>query len=516
MKLNHLFASLLLCGLVMSCNNETEVEQEVTGKTSYVAVQIQASSSGSRALTENTDPGTTEESAVTRAIFFFFDSNEAGCATPCQVSSLTFNTDGKSDAVLVLSNPTLQPAKMVAILNPSDEIYGLPGTTSLAALKAMKGDYGTTSTFTMSNSVYKGVDGNTVDAVPLSATQIAETTEAALLNPVTIPVERVVAKIYAEGVETAPAAETALAASRALLSGITAKDVYMVNNEELEIVTTLKGWRATTLTTETYLIKKIDPTWTGTWWNNLTGTRSSWAISTAPATEAEYGYWSYDEIKDKFDVQYCYENTTTHPTKLIVAAQLTVDGSPLELMEWKGAKYTKTGMTNALVQVTEVKGIYTKTTSGGVDTYTSLTAAALGFTVSEDNQYEVYPTIASGTEFYYFVGDVATAFADVAAVNAELKKVGAIRYWNEGASYFHVNIEHRGNVEGEGEFGQVGIIRNHSYKLTIKEVKGLGTPVPKPNEKIVPPVTPPDPESYIAASVVILPWRIVTQDVVLE
>ena len=72
--------------------------------------------------------------------------------------------------------------------------------------------------------------------------------------------------------------------------------------------------------------------------------------------------------------------------------------------------------------------------------------------------------------------------------------------YNSGNTYYFANIKH---------FDMDGIVRNHIYDLTIRSIKGLGTPVYDPNETIIPEV-PTTTDSYLAAQVQILSWRLMS------
>ena len=98
-----------------------------------------------------------------------------------------------SSAVIVLSNPQTWPTQVVALLNAGMSQTDF-SNLSLAQLKAKTGDYSTTTGFVMSNSVYKNGD-NIATTTPLSDTQICDSKDKALANPVSIPVERVLAKV---------------------------------------------------------------------------------------------------------------------------------------------------------------------------------------------------------------------------------------------------------------------------------------------------------------------------------
>ena len=90
---------------------------------------------------------------------------------------------------------------------------------------------------------------------------------------------------------------------------------------------------------------------------------------------------------------------------------------------------------------------------------------------------------------------------------ATLRGIVAL-FWNEGKTYFYTDIAHEG--------GLYGVVRNHLYNLTLTEVEGLGTPVTDPDNPIDPEKPDPEDESYIAAQIQILKYKVVTQNVTLN
>lgn len=491
MKIRNFALGLMTCAAFTACSNEEFVDSNAGGNElkgdAFVAVNI-LSASSTRAL-DNTVEGSNDENKVNSAMFFFFDAAGNGCVAPVK-PTLDFSASSSlSKAVLVLSGAKTIPTSIVAIMNPSTEVAALTQSTSLTALRTMVAEVTAVGQFVMSNSAFAGNNQTLVDATPISAENICTTSADALNHPVNIHVERVVAKIQANFSNTRMPTET-----------------LNINGVDTPVKVQLLGWKATALNPQSNLIKAIDPTWTMPWWNDAAGYRSFWGTSRATST---YTYFDYTDIKGNTEPQYCLENTTETTTKLIFAAQLqTADGAPVDLMEWKGAKNTKENMKIVLANTTNVKQYYTK--SG--DEYTSLAAQYIDFTTvgtAEDTDYTVIAKLADGApEIYTIAGSTAT-IASAADVNATLKALGEIKYWNGGASYFYTDIEHNGGQS----VGSVGIIRNHMYLLTINSVKGIGTPVPDPDKEIIPEKPTTDDTSFIAATVEVLKWKIVSQTV---
>lgn len=493
MKIKSLLVGMMTCAALAACSNEDIVDNagnQLEGD-AYVAVNIVTPTSGSRALGDVED-GDAKENKVENAIFFFFDASGNGCADPAKPSLDFTNNAGEastiSKAVLILSNPTSFPASIVAVMNPTTQISNL-GKISLTNLRTQVEGYSTDAkgSFVMSNSVYVGSNNSVVDVTPVSASNIGSTPTEAENNPVNIPVERVVAKVAAN------------------LNNKGTSGDFTVDGETQKIDVQLVGWKTSVLNPQSNLLKKVDASWTASWsgWNDATNFRSYWATSSVPSG---YTYFTYEDIAQNLSAEYCLENTTSTSTKLIVAAKLTIGGKDVELMEWRGAKYTKEGMQTYLANTADVKQYYTK---DGLN-LTSLASKYIDFTTTGAvSSYKVIATLAGNTPDLF---DATGNAVNKDIVNATLKALGEIKYWNGGASYYFTDIEHKG---GEG-LGSIGIVRNHSYKLTINSVTGLGTPVPDPDNKVIDPEKPVDDESYIAATVQVLKWKIVSQIVDLK
>ena len=93
----------------------------------------------------------------------------------------------------------------------------------------------------------------------------------------------------------------------------------------------------------------------------------------------------------------------------------------------------------------------------------------------------------------------STVLAAIEAAKAEIRK--------GGKAYYYVPIKHLGNT---GEVAEYGIVRYHFYKITLSGIKGFGTPVYNPDQ-VVKPVVPTYDDTYLAARVQVLQWRIVNQ-----
>ncbi len=87
-----------------------------------------------------------------------------------------------------------------------------------------------------------------------------------------------------------------------------------------------------------------------------------------------------------------------------------------------------------------------------------------------------------------------------------------------GTAFFSIPIRHLGfdpaicMEDGKYQWskmrvGDLGIVRNHVYSITVNSISGLGTGVRSLDQPIVPPVTQMD--QYVAARLNILAWNVV-------
>ena len=528
---------MLACTALVGCSNEEDLlngEQglESRGEKGYMAVNLVNPEMGSRAYQD----GEGNEVKVGKIRFYFFgdngaaykvtDAKNASGANYVEVTNPTVNNteaakdnvDKITSAVVVINKSKVAPPKsVVAILNADnlknekgESLLGT-GDMSLSALTAIVGNAGKgidgtgENEFVMTNSVYKhAVTGETMVATPISVNDIYTNEGDAEDHPVNIYVERVLAKV-----------STSLEKDDLLDTG--------VDFGGQRVYAKINGWAITNYNDRSYLFKSLswttDPSFT---WNAAGDFRSFWAksIEPTPAGTAtkdapntlyknDHKYNALTSVADK----YCLENTSGTPTQLLVAATLvhkTVNGektttTPLTIARWMGVDYTvedlKTQLAGALAYDYYYKVSETK--------YASITAEYIDFTnpdntwAADEKRYEVKATLASGKKVYKKNGVDAQGNPVMVEANGEANTVLAkypVWIWTEGATYYYVAIKHIGTENA--------IVRNHLYDINVTGVAGFGTPVYNPDEIILP-QTPEGVETYIAASVNILSWKVV-------
>lgn len=492
---------------------------------------------------------------------------------PVNFLDQTVETDGndndhtaetKTKAVLVLNGETKAvPASVIAVINPEvlDNTTLKTGTMTLSELRTSaigSKFYDNTNGFVMSNSVYESA-GQDVCSTPV-ANSVFATSEDAMKNPVDIYVERVNAKVnakidadYQRTGETEKAWTTNAEGKYQIEVGSIDVTTYADNTNAAPTKNTypvyavVQGWQLADADGKAEVCKQINTSWYAgelgiSPWTTSDYHRCFWSKS-VPFTSGAQGGANHpvnptfnditQSLSDVFSVEPVYtlpntpdklvKNPTTSVntlTKLIVAAKLVYkdnDGKykNAQVCQYRGLTYL--GEEAVKKQIVGGFAKYFKRTSTETgDVYQSIDASDIAFKTvpgsSEVKDYEVVATLADNVgELFVKNGETYNPVKkDV--VNAALAKEEAQVRSTEGATYYYTPIKHLGTA---GSLGEYGIVRNHSYQVTIQNIKGFGTPVYDPDKEIDP-MIPSDENTYLAASIKVLSWRVVSSKVDLD
>lgn len=474
----------------------------------------------------------------------------------------------KTKAVLVLNGETKAiPASVIAVINPDvlDNTTLQSGTMTLSELRTSATGskfHDDTNGFVMSNSVYESA-GQDVCSTPV-ANNVFASSEAALKKPVDIYVERVNAKVNAKiDADYVRTNETEKAWSK------NAEGKYQINVGNIDVTTYAENTNATP-TTKTYPVYAVVQGWQVADANGKAEVckqiNTAWyagELGISPWTTSDYHrcFWSKSvpfnfgaqggvnhPVNPKFEniklslsgdfsttPVYTLPNTPTEVianpttslntlTKLIVAAKLVYldkDGKykPAQVCQYRGLTY----LGEEAVKKQIVGGFaryFKKTTTESGDVYKSIEASDIAFKTvvpgspesSGVKNYEVVATLASTVGDLYVKNGETWTIASKDDINAALAKETAQVRSTDGATYYYTPIKHLGEA---GKLGEYGIVRNHSYQVTIQNIKGFGTPVYDPKKEIDP-MIPSDENTYLAASIKVLSWRVVSSKVNLD
>ncbi|MBQ5627719.1 MAG: Mfa1 fimbrilin C-terminal domain-containing protein, partial [Bacteroidaceae bacterium] len=196
-------------------------------------------------------------------------------------------------------------------------------------------------------------------------------------------------------------------------------------------------------------------------------------------------------------------------------AQIVDDaGNPVTIVKFLGEYITIDGLKNSVATALASKyytfdgAVYTSIAPTDLDLVTVGTSGPDSYSV-----VCVLNSTASANVWKVKNGDDTYSDATAADVNDALAAITPAQVWNNGMAYYFTDIRHLG---AEGTTGEFGVVRNHSYGVNIEGIKGLGTPVYDGDNNVEEPVTPSDTESYIAARVNVLTWKLVNNNVILK
>ena len=555
MKRNLLFMSVLVSLFLAGCSQEEiapngEDNGNGEANTSYMAVNLVSSDVMGTRAAQGYEDGSEAENHVTKVRFYFF--NGVGGAVNVKLQNSSYvnyydwtpekgdQSDGtntgddiesKLKATIVINTAAGDgiPQRIAAVLNPT----GLDNTSkSLSELKAVVADYaasgenGLTSKgkFVMFNSV--GGGGEDFSTTLIKDENLCKTEADAIAHPVTIYVERSVAKV-----RVTLDANMGFTDNKLALKDKDGKDLK-VGGEQVYLQ--LDGWGLTAETSEGRLVKKINPKWEGTWW--YTAYRSFWAINSMSATNTNK-YHSYNDIETSFgteNVLYTNENAqltdingaeglVKERTKFILKGKLCkANGDPFTIVRHLGAHFADTQSETEAENLIELKksilgllsasgnNYYYSTESGREQIGTGdLQIIVVSQEENENSQNNCYvyaqltTDAAAKTWFTSLEGGTAIEATEINGKLANEEIVDRALVWNSGMTYYYNKIKHLNDFDG--------VVRNHIYAINVTKIAGLGTPVYDPDE-IIYPETPEENDHYIAAQINILSWRVVDED----
>lgn len=553
--------------------------QTGNGTTSYLAVNLKtvgnAPTGNARQTRSYTDSqnGTYEdgvgvENKITSVRFYFFNAD----GTPYILNNVngkgnyidrevnvnpedqSQTVEGITETILVLNGENhVAPASMLTVINPDINPGLLKDGAPLRWSVMRKELIGTTfcddTHFMMSNSTYEEA-GNDLCTTQLTGKTYASSGDAEK-NPVNVYVERVNAKVNANVVGTNFQKETA----DVIFDGVSMKDKQKTKvgvlslakedgtTDKKDIFAYIVGWGLASENGKAELFKQIDTQKftdevLGIYpWSSADYHRSFWSLSVpfggTGADKNEPVNYMFSEYTHKLgEAVYTLPNTPTEViddahvydntlTKFVVAARLAYEDAgslkPAEICEYKGQEFLGTDNLKK-VFLNEISRYYKNVSPAGQPAkYENLTSSDITFTTdapsgTQAKDYEVFATLANpDITLYEQKGGVWNEVTDKSVVYNMLQGTPA-EVRKGGMAYYYTTIEHLGE---KGKLGKYGIVRNHSYQISLNSIKGFGTPVYNP-EKIIVPAIPSDDKTYLAAKINVLSWRVVPSQVDLD
>lgn len=539
MKIFKLFPLACAALMMTACSSDNDIEGGSTnpaGDAQYLAVNIvNVGTTPTRATLPDYADGTAAESKINKIRFYFFHAdgsayglkNATGGVDNYIEKNITTTDMGTADgtntvgaitnAILVIEGTTKQaPASVIAVVNPESITPALgTGEKSLNDLTnnvTGKQFYtiATKDNFAMTNSVY--VEAGRKVCPSLVAGHIGTDKTTAEANPVKIYVERVVAKV---GADLSPLTANVDGTGKygMKVGTYSSKDIYAV----------IDGWGVADENGTANVEKHITDSWTDAGlgiptWTTADYHRSFWETSVAfDASNAKVNHNFNDYKAAHNGIVYTLPNTPTTATtniynndftKFLVTATLKYkDGTGTwhnaEICKYQGVEYLGIDVLKEAIATT-FNMYYTY---DGSD-YTPIQASDVDFTTTGTSlkDYQVSPVLKTG-KTYYKKNPTGTGYTPLTTENistypAEVRK--------DGKAYYYIPISHLGAATTD--LAYYGVVRNHWYKVKVKSLKGFGTPVYNDTKTIIP-TMPDDSNTYLAAQINVLQWRVVSQDV---
>lgn len=523
------------------------------------------------------EDGTGNEGAISKVRFFFFNSDGSayimknkdvnyldkdGSVSSAGEAGHLQTIEGKTTAMLVIEGETkTAPAYMIAVVNPQtllkleDKAYResqlRDAFTDNSFVKITTDGTGNKQYdgFVMSNSIY-AENGARVCASSVSG-HVEENRDDATNNPVDIYVERVVAKATTT-VNTDNGWEKITSGADDGKYKIKVGKINIDAEHEKDVYAVVQGWGLADENRTAELEKQIDVSSNSNWTSAILGIdpwtspdyhRCFWSSSVPftvssgnnPIVNHKFSDFTtpfgttplytcpntptYEEYNTQKINEKPYDNTLT---KVLVAAKLVYYDSdnnsrPADICKYRGMQIL--GEKNVLTQVAKDHSDYWKVDPENPSKHILLASTDLEYTKTNLdgsdplNSYEVRPVLKAGVKVYKKKSGDSFETTDS---NDELNKKLAespVQVRKDGMTYYYTPIRHL--AESKDKWAYYGVVRNHSYRITINTISGFGTPVYDPDE-FIDPVIPKDTETYLAARINVLLWRVVPSSVDLD
>lgn len=580
--MNNKFLSLAAAAATMlafaACNKDDVQNQNIITAdktTGYAMVSLSFPSvSGTRATsTPNTgsgsyDEGSSAEQAIKNISLGLYDDagrfvgygiqETEAPITPPSHSDKTGNVSDQDKMVfkLSLTEGAVMPTKVVAFintaLNTSDlDVLTTNGKVTVDAI----GDI-TNNGLAMTNSGYFD-DSKYVVAADLEGDfyNTAAAAAAATDANAEIFVERLAAKITVANKKNAEGKDDINQTEK----NYTIKDI---DGREITLTYEPKSWSATGTAKSENLVKAEFTNSEPTWMNNFTDYRSFWAegvnysldfakyydsSTKRTATSNPLNYVNYAEVEDASSLtdmgtaEYVPEHTTS--LQLSKGEENIIANTYALVLGNYTVSYKETVTDGFTYQKNEeidfyllLTGIDTKT---GHKTYTIYNEDQLvKYLLSLNNLEKVRLSsdgemVDASTYFEIFYNKEEGKYAlqrkstssDTDLYKEDKTKVSKNDYakttnskhyyYPEGAAYFNVPILHNKTTDGVETYG---VVRNHSYVLTITKIENLGAPLDDNGHDENDPIIP-DPDElkdhFIKAEINVLSWHAINNNVTL-
>lgn len=570
---NYLLAAL---GIMMlgACDNKIDapaVEGPNFSGDGYMTVKLGFVGAGGT-RTMNFENGSQEESEIGNVWAYYFSSegntylgaaqgeiqSQVGTASPG--TNIERTADVKVPVSVVNSLSTGKKVYVVMVLNKPEDFAPTisPSSSTYSNFNVAYSPVASDNAGFMMTSVnyLTGSDNNIKEnsLTEITSTNIAKEGSGVSPTPVTIYVERVCGKVKLS--EKVGGFDTSNDATASIVSwGLSVKNRKVFPVKELKSGSYYPNWSNTIANPSDFdLPGSSAATGAGLTavWNEVDKFRSYWAVD--PNYDGSDNYLSTDFTLAKIsglkstegNTEYCLENTFASrgqnrdetTTAVILATYIPKELNDVEYGSAAGSTSTDpynngdaTWVIYNTVYYTKMQFInqFLKDQKIFKDAQGSTLAAYTDVDLSVINSVSVgASTVVGGTYelsakkgmTLYQLGDNGsyTQISDWTTINEALNLA---QIYCNGYCYYEVPIRHFNDTEvpldeddinGVDQLGRYGIVRNHSYQLTVNSIKNPGKPIK--DDDIEPDPDPDDDVNYyMDVNINVLSWAVRVQDI---
>lgn len=425
------------------------------------------------------------------------------------------------------------PTKVVAFVN-TDEAPESFNLTDLTVAANKTGDYkNTDGNFIMTSAGYYNGEVYTIaadlDREAFYSTEAAASATTASLAA-DIYVERLAAKVTVQNASV-------------VTQGDQKYVISDVNGKSVKFEFTASNWSTSGKAKDMYLLKKdFAYNASATWMNQANNYRSYWAEGTKWGLNYTDGYLanytnpsasaleyiSYNDLNTVVGAttpEYVLEHTYNYAdmkeearfNPAVAGTYVIIKGAYTITVGEESTPTTKYDNGFYLLY----QGVVGEKAAYKIYTETELITYLCGDGIYDDGGNQVNPdnrglSIEKSEGKFTLSYTGGTLYTDNQQEN-EFKKTTNAWHYVEKEGYFEVPIKHY-TASNDGKNGYYGVVRNHSYVITITGIKGLAKPLDEDHtgdnsdEPIYPDPDDVD-EAYIQATINVLSWHVIGQDV---
>lgn len=550
------FLMLALAAVAFAaCSNEDLVPVDNPGNNNdlvtdpngeaWVALAVKTPTQTRGLNTPDQEAATEAESKITkvRAIFFTANATEDAATVTADITltddQAGLDDDGMPSGAGKAFKVPATSKRILIIANPSATFDAkvFSTTTTYAEVNAALSDAVSTLTtsghFMMSNAKGSLEPSETDDTNPdfgkAKDLALYKNETAATNNPLSIRIDRVVAKVRMYITETSDNSKVKIEESGWILN-VTNKTYFPASKRTLtwNENPSHSGARGTCITPfDQYKIGsyRIDPNY-GT---QAAGSYNSYDSSTDPTTVP----WKMRAAVGDGATEYCLENTQTQPynvheytTQVLLKAKFVPreygrpapnDGTPSKVQEatpglvgdWmliNGGFYTPTTLMEWIAAELTAKYADDEPTTFPTVRTTAynryLDAVSVGAIA--------LPATADAADLANLILAFEGTITNLAAVTAEnrAKSVTGLTYYVNAVSYYKIMVKHDDTGAATNELGEFGVVRNSVYDIKVKAFNNPGYPaIPDPDQ------TPDETdEGWLSIEIITNPWTWYTQE----